>query len=338
MTVRDFAAKKACEIRREGPARAIRTGVHEVSSKAYAPISAWRSTPIWDAEWDICLVLDACRYDLWCAVAPRFGFDATAGWSVGSASVEWLNETFADRHRDGWERTGYVTGNPHTAKTPDFGPFTDASVYPLADRGLPYLDEVWVDQWNVDEFETVRPEIMTSRGLYAWANRERYDFDQLVVHYMQPHIPFRSGEWTEGWKNTLAFGEHPQDSDAKGDWEKLRDGEVESGRFWRAYVDNLEWVLGEVLEWQARSDGTILVTADHGNAAGECGLWGHPPGSPCPALRKVPWVKIDGEGKWPAAPEPPGEPPVIAAKHTDDEWAESDLGDRLSALGYREPL
>lgn len=337
MSLKDFAAKKKRQIRTEGVSHAVWTAAQEVAVKSARPYARHKARPIWADEWDVCLVLDACRWDLWKEVVlpkwdaipavdtPRL---TKSHYSVGSASVEWINETFADSHESHWKRTGYVTGNPHTARTPEFSKqFADESVYPLQGRGLPYLDEVWADQWG-EGFETVPPGPMTERGFYAWNNRERYGFDKLIVHYMQPHIPFRQSDWSDGWRNTLAFGENPMHMDRKGDWEKLRDGEIDITEFWNAYKDNLLWVLEEVNRWIEETNARILITSDHGNAKGEWGFWGHPPGNPLPCLRKVPWVIVDGVGDNKMEVEVPGTPPVNAGQ-------DPNVQERLEALGYK---
>ena len=325
MSLHDFARKKRTELREQGPAHALWSTTQELRSKLATPYARHRATPIWAANADVVLVLDGLRYDTWSRVIDvELATKTEPRYSLGSASVEWINETFADRFESSWSRAGYVTGNPHSAK--DGGHrWRDVSVYPLKDRGIAYLDEVWRDQWHIDEYETVRPEIMTERGLYAYKNA---DVDSLVVHYMQPHVPFRSLSETGGWKNTLAFGE--SDADKKDDWFKLRDGEIPAKDFWCAYRDNLRWVLNEVERWQSIVDGKILVTSDHGNAAGEWGQWGHPPGSGNPALRKVPWVLLEGDGKEMGAINPPGDPPVTEGVGDVD-----GVNDRLEALGYR---
>jgi len=332
MTLRDFVSKKKRELREDGVTHAVKTGVQEAAVKTLLPLADRHATPIWAAEWDVCLVLDACRWDLWCEVLQERDDDPLyrqllsaneSRWSVGSASVEWINETFADEYREHWRDTAYVTGNPHTAKTSDFGRYTDASVYPLQQRGLPYLDEVWADQWHVDEYETVRPDTMTDRAMFAYQTHDR-----VLVHYMQPHIPFKDyTHWSEGWKNTLAFGENPMHTEKKGDWEKLRDGEIPRDEFWQAYKGNLRWVLEEVRRWCRETDARVLVTSDHGNAMGEWGMWGHPPGSPLQVLREVPWVVIDGWGDGPVEVDPPGDPPATAAE-------DPNVSERLAALGY----
>jgi hypothetical protein len=37
--------------------------------------------------------------------------------------------------------------------------------------------------------------------------------------------------------------------------------------------------------------GTVVISADHGNAMGQWGQYGHPDGVPIAPLRNVPWVE-----------------------------------------------
>jgi hypothetical protein len=171
-------------------------------------------------------------------------------------------------------------------------------VYPLEDRGLAHLDEVWRDSWGDNDYgvETADPGTVTDRAMAAWQHREELSMDRMVVHYMQPHMPFRSQpEWFNGWGDVWDFGdvENQDDVDI---WLKLRDGQFGPDVFWRAYADNLEWVLEEVRRWADESEATILITSDHGNAKGEWGQWSHPPGSSNPVLRRVPWCIVEGGG------------------------------------------
>jgi len=324
MSLKDFAHKKRREITEQGVGHAGLTGVKEAVAKALRRYARYQATPIWASDADVVLILDACRFDTWQEMANT-DWQAKGRWSLGSASVEWINETFANRYENSWSQAAYVTGNPHTAK--DGGDkWRDSSVYPLKQRGLMYLDEVWRDQWDPGPLETVSPDVMTARGFYAY---EHANADTVVVHYMQPHVPFRNApEWTGGWANTLAFGE--ADTDKKDDWCKLRDGDVPPSEFWDAYRDNLQWVLAEVKRWRDAVNGTILVTSDHGNAAGEYGQWGHPPGSGNPTLRKVPWLLLEGRGNGLPKYDVPGDPPVTKGIGDVD-----GVDERLEALGYR---
>ncbi|MFB6185889.1 MAG: hypothetical protein ABEI86_03360, partial [Halobacteriaceae archaeon] len=36
----------------------------------------------------------------------------------------------------------------------------------------------------------------------------------------------------------------------------------------------------------------VVITADHGNALGEFGFYGHPEGIPLNCLREVPWSRV----------------------------------------------
>lgn len=336
MTLKDFAAKEADIAREQGAATAVKQGFSEVAMKALLPYAKWRATPIWAAEWDVCLVLDSCRIDVFREVVMERGDLSWSGyldpvnskWSVGSASVEWIAETFSDRYSDEWRNAGYVTANPFSGKTGD-EPSVKGDAYPLKNRGLAYLDEPWRDRWETEDgLPTVAPRDVTNRAMWAWRQRERYDMDQLVVHYMQPHIPFRSRpEWTAGW-DLEGFGTGGGLGD-KDDWHKVRDGEIPEDEFWDAYRDNLEWVLDEVARWQRQTDARILVTSDHGNGLGELGVWGHPPWNGNPAVRRVPWAFIDGNGSGPPDLEPPGDPPVVGGT------TEEKLAAQLKALGYK---
>lgn len=340
MTVQDFIEKEYHLAREQGALAAARSAAGEIGMKAMSPYADWKARPIWAGDWDVCLVLDATRWDLWREVvgvhnamvktyeewpgSPALASNSEVAWSVGSASPEWISNTFGEYYSAYWRRAGYVTANPFSAKDGTSCEYCDDRVYPLADRGLGYLDEVWRDQWHVDELETVRPDVMTSRGLYAYARMDELGLDRLVVHYMQPHVPFKKRpEWTDGW-DLEDFGTA---GSGKDDWHKVRDGELPEDEFWNAYAANLEWVLREIRPWFERTDARILVTSDHGNAMGEWGQWSHPPGSANPALRRVPWVPVEGHGGGELSIDPPGEPPVVGEV--------DGLEERLQALGYR---
>lgn len=327
MSLNDFIRKKQREVHEHGALYAGKTGLQEATVKAFAQYADYKATPIWDVEWDICLVLDATRYDLWKEVAPEYNLPIESKCSVGSASVEWIDKTFSDRYYGDWKDTAHVSANPHTGHPSDFSKHT-TDVYPLREHGLPYLDEVWVDQWHTkDGLKTVIPERVTERAMYAWDTQT--GFDKLLVHYMQPHIPFRKHpEWSPGWSNKLQFGKPLSQYGKKDDWDKLKAGLIEEDELWDAYKDNLRWVLEEVQRWQETTDATILITADHGNAMGEFGIYGHSPGNGLPELRKVPFVTIEGNGHREMDYTLNTSPPVLS----DDNPGRNA---QLQALGYK---
>lgn len=323
MTLRDYAAKHLTSARRHGVRTTVKRAASEAVLKTAAPLARRRATSIWSTDWDICLVLDGCRADTYSEVMGRDG----SAWSVGSASPEWISHTFHPRHNDELDTVGYVSANAFTGKDGTETRALNPAVFPLEVR-LGYLDEVWRDRWNpTGELPTVSPTDMTARGMWAWQHRDRLDIDQLIVHYMQPHVPFRQRpEWTAGW-DLDGFG--TGGGKGKNDWKKVRDGELPRDEFLEAYRDNLEWVLEDVHRWLDTVDGCVLVTADHGNAIGELGQWGHPPRSANPAVRRVPWDRHVVRGDGVTVGEVPGDPPVVG------ESGAAVPTERLAALGYR---
>jgi hypothetical protein len=138
---------------------------------------------------------------------------------------------------------------------------------------------------------------------------------------MQPHVPFRSRpEWFEEWSETETWGSSI--------WNRVRTGDISREEIFEAYRDNLEWVWGEdgVSRLRENCDARIGVTADHGNAAGEWGFYGHPVGAPIPSVRHVPWLSLQGSDTESATPK-------ISVDAPDGE--QRDVKASLEALGYR---
>ncbi|WP_424016082.1 hypothetical protein ACOZ35_15180 [Halorubrum xinjiangense] len=268
-------------------------------------------TNAFDREWDVLVVLDACRADLLRSVAPDFEFlgEVETVRSVGSSSSEWLENTFVGHPETA--RTAMVTGNTWTDR------YLDADAFAA-------LDEVWKYTWD-EEAGTVPAAAVSDRAI-ALA-RER-DPDRLVVHYMQPHHPFVPDP-LDGDDGLARTGSH---SNAGNPWVLLRRGEVSVERVWTAYEANLRHVLDEVESLAANVDGRIAVTADHGNCFGEWGLYGHPMHTPVSALLDVPWATIDGADEGTRQPTlTPPEPLPVSRVHGGE--SETDR-DRLRALGY----
>ena len=325
MSLKDFAYKLKEDAKENGIQHALSLGANEALMRETMPAVRFFQTPVWDTDADVILILDACRIDLWREVVSE---DDPYKWSVGSASPEWINETFADRHRSHWKTTGYITANPFSGKQPNRMNLLDDSVYPLAELDLGYLDEVWRDAWPMDEtLATVDPEIVTDRALWAYQRQDELGINTMMVHYMQPHMPFRSKpDWHQGWNGVGVFGEPENNPESKDTWLRVRDGELSLNEVWGAYKDNLRWVLEEVNRWRTETDAEILVTSDHGNAIGEFNQWSHPPRMANPAIRKVPWVRYSGTNKRDIQP--------TQAPPTEIEYSD-DLDAKLNALGYK---
>lgn len=251
---------------------------------------------IWARDWDICCVLDGCRSDTFREVVDA---DADVMRSVASTSQTWLPRTFGNRDNSS---TAYITGNPYADRL-DLEGFAYAHLEPVAD---------------VDNIETVDPAALTERAVNVWRRRDELGVDKLVVHYMQPHVPFRSRpEWFDQWRDTDTWGSSL--------WHDLKEGDLEHGELFDAYRDNLRWVMEAGVEPLSHNvTANIAVTADHGNAAGEGFIYGHPRGVPTPSLRRVPWYEIEARDHKTVTPQ------------TQSPQTEYDRTDQLAALGYAE--
>jgi len=227
------------------------------------------SDDIWKRDWDVLIILDACRADLFAEVIEP----SSTVTSPASTSSTWIRRVF---NRD-VSKVGYVTGNGHIDEMPsnEFGYFHIQSPE-NTDYGI----------------KTPPPKPIVDHAIHAWRNRSEYDLNRLVVHFMQPHAPFRS---RPEWFDSDGISDKHDEGISKFIWQRLRDGEVTYDEVWEAYQDNLKWVWEDgvsVLKNNINAD--IVVSADHGNAIGEYGMYGHPMGCPVSSVREVPWYRITG--------------------------------------------
>ncbi|WP_254524498.1 LTA synthase family protein [Natrinema caseinilyticum] len=264
-------------------------------------------TPIFDREWDVLVILDACRADMMRDVAVEYGLDGEAIYSNASYSKSWMDRNFAPQYDDQKRRTAYVTGNPFSSET-------------VQDDEFAALREAWRYSWDA-EIGTIHPRPITDHAVEVWRTVAP---DRMIVHYMQPHGPFVS-------KPDLAAGFDDADTFAnreeRGIWERIRHGDVDKATAQTAYLDNLRYVLDEVTETLLRSIDAdhVVLTADHANALGEWGIWGHPPNIPIPAIRRVPWYVTSAADAGDYDPDP-----QMGEVETNDEA----VIERLRNLGY----
>jgi hypothetical protein len=230
--------------------------------------SPLRAHYLFDYEWDLAIVLDACRYDLAAEQCLKHSVELrnpTRVYSAGSDSSEWIKRTFSRASADQLSQTAYITANAFSAL--------------LAEKKLALLDEVW--RYASDsELGAVRPNVITDRTITAM--REGVA-DRYVAHYLPPHLPPIDDDGYEFYEL------HRKEQDP---WAMVAQGAVPSKPFVRAYAQNLTPVLDEIeLLLDNVNASKVVVTADHGQYLGERGCWGHPPGHTHPAVRHVPWFE-----------------------------------------------
>lgn len=262
--------------------------------------------PIFESDWDVLIVLDACRLDLMDEVQGEYSFipRVDSRRSVDSMTRPWMTKNFATKYRSQTENTCYICGSPFSQIVLDQDDFLE-------------LEEIWKHCWD-DELGTIPARPVTD---WAISNHREHSPDRMIVHYLQPHHPFVPDPDLDPGQSIDYFNEEPWDDI----WTRLQRGEVTKGRVWNAYRDNLRYVLDDVEILLNNIDAdNVVITSDHGNAFGEWGIYGHPMHIPLRCLRIVPWIET-------SAVDTGNRNPKRHLNHAD-----SGLEDRLTALGYHE--
>ena len=164
-------------------------------------------TNIFDRDWDILVLLDACRVDALSAVAPEYeflsGIDSLQ--SVGGHSSESIAKTFVDEYEAEIRNTAYLSANVYThqiLKSHHHNPVSTRKdrTYKLLAKA-PTVDVSTLGRIeHLYQFEPVGevwpyglvdggtpPRYVTARGIAVGRTKQ---FDRLILHYLQPHTPF----------------------------------------------------------------------------------------------------------------------------------------------------
>jgi len=284
----------------------------------YFELTAGSRTPVVDRDWDTLIVLDACRYDLFKSVLDDYPLPGRLSkrQSLQSGTPGFLAENFAGSK---FHDMVYVTANPYVS--------TD-----LEASQFHAVDPVWDDGWD-DDLQTVTPETMRERALAA---RDEYPNKRLVIHFVQPHIPFIGDVRLDGmdtWRiRERAKGETETDPEqrVKNPFDQLRSGQRSKEEVWAAYRSNLERAMPAVETLLSELGGKSVVTSDHGNAFGEFAwpfpmrIYGHPIGVLIPPLIQVPWHIHEDGNRRVIKSEPPANVRSVS----------ENTAERLDKLGY----
>lgn len=249
-----------------------------------------------DGDWDVLLVLDACRLDT-CRDAVDWPVQEVT--TPASCTPDWLAAAAA---RDLFAGTTLLTANPQ---------------YDKFEFGAETVEHFWESHWD-DRRQTVLPEPLIERV------SEKLSGDAPVVaHFQQPHWPYVA-RIDESWE--LAYPD-------LGPWQDGREeiagmqvamarGKIDVERAYRAYRASVRsiWrtLLPAIESWVADGN-TVVVTADHGEVFGRLGdatMYEHPCKVGIRPLTAVPWVEFE----------------LSRAQEADD----GTVQDRLEALGYAE--
>lgn len=263
-------------------------------------------TYVMEEDWDILIVLDRCRYDLF-EEANTIGGSLSSVISPASCTRLWLIENFPDT----FPETVLVSANPQTQMHGVEGKFH-------------HCERLYRSCWD-DNLRSVSPAPAIDRAIEV---SEEYPHKRLLIHLVQPHFPFigKIGRQItqRGFTDAGRQGEKNDGSEAPHVWERLKRGEVDEETVWNAYRENFQLALSEVSRLLTEVDGKSILTSDHGNAVGEWGVYGHPCGRYHPSIVRVPWFEPYYETRR----------DIIAGKLEEDRAAFPDVTERLEDLGY----
>ncbi|MFW5918614.1 MAG: hypothetical protein ACOCSF_00260 [Halanaeroarchaeum sp.] len=280
-----------------------------------------------EGEWDYLLVLDAARYDTFASVYRDYvDGDLEKVRSRGSATPEWAAKTFQGDHDITYFSSNpFINGLGIPLNEMDWGASFDSSW--TSTEHIATIYDLWDAEWD-DQLGTVRPEDVNSYVRDHWEEIE--SSEQAVIHYMQPHAPFiahgkgrKVNTIRKSFEEAKAEGEMTDDGlfsraldpvkprierfleqselamklgmlvelDATSVFDLGADGAKET--LLKYYEENLRAGFEAAAELAADLDGRVVITADHGEAFGEQGIWEHHVETPIPALIEVPWLVVD---------------------------------------------
>lgn len=268
-------------------------------------------------NWNILIILDACRYDYFTKYYSRYlEGDLKKVITPATHTSPWRKKVFGGRK---WNDIVYVSANPFINSRVEVNGFD-------ARKCFYKVIDVWDWGWS-EELGTVHPgEVNKAAKRTIW----KYPHKKIIIHYLQPHAPYlslrnwggeplknmiskkqdklnvlahsfdRAKAWIR-WKMVNLFGMEKVSKMRKllglpplcAIDAALRNVGPEGVR--RAYEQNLKIVLEEVARLIASLSGKkIVITSDHGELLGEKGDWEHRSGLDHSALIEVPWFTLRG--------------------------------------------
>ncbi|ALM76150.1 hypothetical protein TBCH5v1_2253 [Thermococcus barophilus] len=269
-------------------------------------------------DWDILIILDACRYDYFRDLNSKYFPNAVPMKVISPASntYEWAKKVLEPHI---WSDVVYVSANPWiNSKIP---------VKDLDVRGKFFrIYDAWLYNWD-DKKNTVWPDELTDVAIRLI---NKYKDKKFIIHYIQPHAPYLSLDIEQSSPFPLTGGDI---GNKKTTLQRLEDfvvykllprplfkaflkwryskglpiGGPEFVAFanlsldeWReAYMKNLEIALRSVRKLISRFNyKNVIITADHGELLGDRFWFGYKVGHPAfvyyKELVEVPWLEVKG--------------------------------------------
>lgn len=281
---------------------------------------------IFSQEWDLLIVLDACRADALMTVADEYPYipdESKIIWSRGSSTLEWVPQTFTNSFSQEISNTVCVTASPWIER------ILSGQTSPEEFYGVGYVPTKW-DTVSTSSFLKLQTVLPSGEGHHRHVNKKlqpdrisakavvagrEIDPPRLIVHYLHPHKPYIE----------VAQDENRELYDYEYDPWKYLQNDGDRDVVWRSYLDELRGVLDSVSRLLRNVEAeNVVITADHGELFGKCMLE-HPPSNFHPKLRRVPWVETSAKDKQEWTPD------VDSSTLSSD----AEIEEQLEALGYR---
>ena len=270
-----------------------------------------------EEDWDNLIVLDACRYDMFAETVDIPG-TLRSVTSRGSCTGQWIRGNFVGRDL---HDTVYVTASPILYERD----FSDVSFHAV--------NNVWSEDGWDPEHKTVLPETVED---HAREVEEEYPNKRLIIHFLQPHMPFIPAPDEMKTHTQRIHRIHAARSEGSLNfWERIFRGSLDFGReeVWKYYVKNLEVAIPNLERLVNDLRGKTVITSDHGNMVGERSwplpvqTWGHPLYHYTEELVNVPWLECTHSDRKEIVSEP-------AVSDSDTEIDEAEVKEKLEQLGY----
>jgi len=224
-------------------------------------------------DWDLLIILDACRYDTLAEIADTAAVERAVSPTTDTAAF--LKHA---RERGSFDGTTYVSANPQTAKHPPGEEINHVAVFET--------------DWD-ERLQTVR-----AQDIYDVVTSPLNNGDRVVAHTIQPHYPHVCA--IDGIVRPVPNGLHPAAFEFPTEEPTkmqriLATGAVDFDRARRSYraATSHAWDLASRTGARLAEEGyTVAITADHGELFGEWGFVEHPVDVQVTPLLAVPWVEI----------------------------------------------
>jgi hypothetical protein len=246
-----------------------------------------------NTDWNILIILDACRFDTFKKIIDEQYKDFTfCVNSEASDTLEWLKKHFNGNHFD----TVYISGNPFVNSKN-----INAKEYNAKDHFLTIIDS-----WD-EGFDKSEGRIMPVAVYFDYLTL-KYDYKKAIIHFVQPHSPYifkrkkRSIvgfiKWLIPYKFHIPLFKKfyfliPEKQRTFIKTISTYKKKYTNNEIKEAYEENLRSVLYYVYELIYRCNSkNIIITSDHGEYLGEDGKYGHG-GKKTKLITSVPFLNLE---------------------------------------------